>query len=134
MKFVIAKMLDENNNPIFLKQINYKNKEELELLEKTLNLEEEFKEVDVDKLFKTLLKIRKSYDIDEIKDDFCKEIKEENITNIYNNLLKASNVYYKQVDFLFYFLAPFTKIEDDKIKLLDNLKLLINASDISLDS
>ena len=134
MKFVIAKMLDENNNPIFLKQINYKNKEELELLEKTLSLEKEFKEIDVDKLFKTLLKIRKSYDIDEIKDDFCKEIKEENMNNIYNNLLKASNVYYKQVDFLFYFLAPFTKIVDNKIELLDDLKLLINTSDISLKS
>lgn len=134
MKFIIAKILDKNDNPLFLKQINYKNKKELNFLEKSLNLEEEFKEIDVNELFKSLLEIRKSYDIDEIKDDFYKEIKEENINNIYNNLLKASNVYYKQVDFLFYFLAPFTKIVDNKIELLDDLKLLINTSDISLKS
>lgn len=134
MKFIIAKILDKNDNLLFLKQINYKDKEELDFLEKSLNLKEEFKKVDINELFKSLLEIRKSYDIDEIKDDFYKELKEKNINNIYNNLLKASNVYYKQVDFLFYFLAPFTKIIDNKIELLDDLKLLINTSEISLDS
>lgn len=134
MKFIIAKILDENNHPLFLKQINYKDKNELDLIINTLNLEEEYKEVDINKLFKTLLNLRKTYDIDEIKDDFKKEIHEKDIKSIYNNLLKASNVYYKQVDFLFYFLSPYIKIEGNDIRLIDNLKLLINVSDISLDS
>lgn len=120
MKEILIKIKNKDN--IFVNQIKYKNQDEYETLVNKLNLSKDEKEINIDDLFNILIDFRKKYDIEEIKNDIKNEIKENNKIKIINNMLKASYTYYKQIDFLLYFISPIAKIENEKILLISDYK------------
>lgn len=123
MKEILIKIKNKDN--IFVNQIKYKNQDEYKTLVNKLNLSEDEKEIDIDDLFNILIDFRKNYNIEEIKNDIENEIKEENKNKIINNMLKASYTYYKQIDFLLYFISPIARIENEKILLINNYKTYV---------
>lgn len=123
MKEILIKIKNKDN--IFVNQIKYKNDYEYETLVNKLNLSEDEKEIDIDDLFNILIDFRRKYNIEEIKNDIKSEIKEKDKNKIINNMLKASYTYYKQIDFLLYFISPIARIENKKILLINNYKTYI---------
>lgn len=129
MKEILIKIKNKDN--IFVNQIKYKNQDEYETLVNKLNLSKDEKEIDIDDLFNILIDFRKKYDIEEIKNDIEDEIKEKNKIKIINNMLKASYTYYKQIDFLLYFISPIAKIENEKILLINDYKAYMRLIEVT---
>lgn len=129
MKEILIKIKNKDN--IFINQIKYKNQDEYETLVNKLNLSKDEKEIDIDDLFNILIDFRKKYDIEEIKNDIENEIKENNKIKIINNMLKASYTYYKQIDFLLYFISPIAKIENEKILLINDYKAYMRLIEVT---
>lgn len=129
MKEILIKIKNKDN--IFVNQIKYKNQDEYETLVNKLNLSKDEKEIDIDDLFNILIDFRKKYDIEEIKNDIENEIKEKNKIKIINNMLKASYTYYKQIDFLLYFISPIAKIENEKILLINDYKAYMRLIEVT---
>lgn len=129
MKEILIKIKNKDN--IFINQIKYKNQDEYETLVNKLNLSKDEKEINIDDLFNILIDFRKKYDIEEIKNDIENEIKENNKIKIINNMLKASYTYYKQIDFLLYFISPIAKIENEKILLINDYKAYMRLIEVT---
>lgn len=129
MKEILIKIKNKDN--IFINQIKYKNQDEYETLVNKLNLSKDEKEIDIDDLFNILIDFRKKYNIEEIKNDIENEIKEKNKIKIINNMLKASYTYYKQIDFLLYFISPIAKIENEKILLINDYKAYMRLIEVT---
>lgn len=129
MKEILIKIKNKDN--IFVNQIKYKNQDEYETLVNKLNLSKDEKEINIDDLFNILIDFRKKYDIEEIKNDIEDEIKEKNKIKIINNMLKASYTYYKQIDFLLYFISPIAKIENEKILLINDYKAYMRLIEVT---
>lgn len=129
MKEILIKIKNKDN--IFVNQIKYKNQDEYETLVNKLNLSKDEKEIDIDDLFNILIDFRKKYNIEDIKNDIENEIKENNKIKIINNMLKASYTYYKQIDFLLYFISPIAKIENKKILLINDYKAYMRLIEVT---
>lgn len=131
MNLIVMKV-KKNDENYLIRSISYKDNKDYERIKDSLSLTNEYEEKDINDLINVLVGIRRSYDFNEIKDDFYKDINDKE--NTVDNLIKASGTYYKQVDFLVYQLAGILKIDEDKFKFLDDFSLEMFTDDIDVDN